>query len=363
MGTNNQSVSMDTKIEVLVKFETGEYTKAALGRLYGVSPRSIGRWIDAANEYLTSYDNAEPVEVPPQAAYDAPEEDVMLPIEGETPVEQEESETSKQNSTVANYQLSKGFINVILSDGSTKTADSSHEHFAEMVQLLLTNDQEEMNKVVELIDVKHKLINTNIAGLEIVNSQITYQGERINSSIAAILIHRIEMGDQPLHLAAFIKRAVKNPSKVSMDTLFDFLAYNNIMINRSGMVLGWKFVNTDYRDNYTNSIDNSVGSVVEMERDKVDPNPDNTCSSGLHVGSIEYVARSANYNRIVLVSLDPADAVVVPTDYNGQKLRSCRYTVIADVTDYVKEYNAGTTSLEELLAEINIDAEPLKGES
>jgi hypothetical protein len=67
-----------------------------------------------------------------------------------------------------------------------------------------------------------------------------------------------------------------------------------------------------------------------MERNKVDDNQNNTCSSGLHFCSENYL-RSFGGDRTVIVKINPRDVVSIPTDYDNSKGRACRYEVIGEV--------------------------------
>ncbi len=88
-------------------------------------------------------------------------------------------------------------------------------------------------------------------------------------------------------------------------------------------------------DKRTGTINNSVGSFVMMNRADVDSNPNQTCSTGLHVASYDY-ARSVygafgveNSDILIEVKVNPRDVVAIPTDYNTQKMRVCQYEVVA----------------------------------
>jgi hypothetical protein len=83
-------------------------------------------------------------------------------------------------------------------------------------------------------------------------------------------------------------------------------------------------------------MDNSIGRVVEMERNMVDDNRDNTCSAGLHFCSHSYL-QSFSGDRTVIVKIDPADVVSIPSDYNNAKGRTCRYEVIGEVERDAKD--------------------------
>jgi hypothetical protein len=77
-------------------------------------------------------------------------------------------------------------------------------------------------------------------------------------------------------------------------------------------------------------MDNSVGKIVEMERNEVDDNKDNTCSSGLHFCSESYL-KSFGGSRTVIVKINPRDVVSIPTEYDNAKGRACRYEVVGEV--------------------------------
>ena len=55
------------------------------------------------------------------------------------------------------------------------------------------------------------------------------------------------------------------------------------------------------------------------------------CYAGLHVGALDYVASYGSpdaEDNIIIVKVNPRDAVSVPTDSSHQKLRTCRYEVV-----------------------------------
>jgi hypothetical protein len=123
---------------------------------------------------------------------------------------------------------------------------------------------------------------------------------------------------------------MQNPSHRSVNELYGFLENNNLPITSDGHFLAYKRVRDDYRDVHSGTMDNSVGQVVTMSRNEVDDNANNTCSSGLHFCSQEYLA-SFGGDRTVIVKINPADVVSIPTDYNNSKGRACRYLVVGEV--------------------------------
>jgi hypothetical protein len=131
-------------------------------------------------------------------------------------------------------------------------------------------------------------------------------------------------------LANFMDNLMTNPSKRAVTELYGFLEVNNLPITPDGCFLAYKKVNAEYKDCHSNTIDNSVGQVVEMERNAVDDNFNNTCSSGLHFCSREYLDHFYG-DHIMIVKINPRDVVSFPRDYNNSKGRCCRYEVIGEL--------------------------------
>ena len=76
-----------------------------------------------------------------------------------------------------------------------------------------------------------------------------------------------------------------------------------------------------------------------------------TCSSGLHFCSLDYLPNfgRGDGNRVVILEIDPADVVSIPSDYNNAKGRACRYKVIsehnAENRDYTDAFDSVVVSL------------------
>ena len=69
---------------------------------------------------------------------------------------------------------------------------------------------------------------------------------------------------------------------------------------------------------------------VEMERNRVDDDKDNTCSKGLHFCSLDYLNHFGG-ERIVILKINPRDVVSIPNDYNDSKGRACRYEIVDEI--------------------------------
>lgn len=165
-------------------------------------------------------------------------------------------------------------------------------------------------------------------GLELIDGVIHLEGEPLPKGLSNKVMAIREMGLPTEPLFNFWDKLKENPSLNSRKMLFKFLEHNGHPITEDGCFLAYRGVTEDFKDRHTNSFDNSVGSVLEMPRENVDDNPNNLCSAGLHVASYDY-AYGFGPKRI-LVKIDPSDVVCVPEDYQGTKMRVCKFEVIAE---------------------------------
>jgi hypothetical protein len=144
------------------------------------------------------------------------------------------------------------------------------------------------------------------------------------------MIQMLQEGFSVEPMVNFMENLYKNPSHRAVTELYGFLEKNNLPITPDGYFLAYKKVRGDYKDCHTGTMDNSVGQVVEMERYEVNDNKDQTCSTGLHFCGQSYLSHFGG-ERTVIVKINPADVVSIPSDYNEAKGRACRYEVIGEI--------------------------------
>lgn len=166
-------------------------------------------------------------------------------------------------------------------------------------------------------------------GYDYEDNVILFQGDPLPVELNSRMIQMVQEKKDPKSLAKFWELLQGNPSHRSVTQLYQFLSHNNIPIDEDGYILAYKAVRTDYKDIYTGKIDNSVGQVVSMPRNKISDDPSRACDTGLHVGAISYVRSYGGDEKHVLICrVHPADVVSVPLDHNGTKMRVCRYEVM-----------------------------------
>lgn len=166
--------------------------------------------------------------------------------------------------------------------------------------------------------------------VDVVDGQVTYAGEAIHSVLAQKIVDMFEQGFDIRPLTNFMRNLFSNPSKRAVDELYGFLEAGNMPITEDGHFLAYKKVREDYKDVHSGTFDNSVGQVVSMVRNKVDDNKDNTCSVGLHFCSFDYL-KSFGGTRIMILKINPADVVSIPSDYGNAKGRCWKYEVVGEV--------------------------------
>ena len=188
-------------------------------------------------------------------------------------------------------------------------------------------------ELLEVVDVQKAVASFSDGLVEIKNGQVLYEGEEVHGSISKRILEFMSKGLPFQPLVNFLNNLMENPSMQSQKELYDFLEHENLAITSDGHFLAYKAVRNDFKDKYRGTFDNSIGNVVTMQRAKVDDDRGRGCSNGLHAGALNYVASYGsvdNGDRIVIVKINPRDVVSVPTDCNCEKLRTCRYEVMAE---------------------------------
>ena len=240
------------------------------------------------------------------------------------------------------YNLGENAI-TIFADGQVHSVRRDNLNFMQVRQSLLDGNYD---KVIKLVDTKSAVEDYALGNIQIKEGDVYYnhssgEQEKLNGVVIDKLLSLMREGiKDPSPIFNFIEKLLDNPSRNSVEQLYNFLDYKELPIDPDGYVVGYKGVSDDYKDQYSGKFDNSVGETLEMKRRSVDDNPENGCSYGFHVGSFDYADSWAGAEgRLMVVRFDPKDAVSVPSCSSYQKLRVCKYEVIAEITDGRKEWD------------------------
>ena len=213
------------------------------------------------------------------------------------------------------------------------------------------------DEVIRLASAKEAIAAfTAGTSIQIVGDQVMYNGAPINNVVANKIREFMAEGFDAQPLVNFLERLMKNPSRTAIDELYLFMEAGRIPLTPDGYLLAYKRVENDYYDCHSRTMlnkpyhlltpedkalfpyekqgvkaeikDNQV--VLSMARNSVDDRRDNTCSYGLHFCSLDYLQHFAA-GRTVVVKIDPADVVSIPSDYNNTKGRTCSYIVLEEL--------------------------------
>ena len=216
---------------------------------------------------------------------------------------------------------------VVVIGNKSHTISKTHITYNKVLEAIKAGD---WDTVKDTIEPKKVVLNYGKGNVSIQGEQLFWKGAPLNNGLATRMITMLQEGFPIEPMVNFMENLFKNPSKRAVDELYGFLEKSNLPITPDGHFLAYKKVRQNYFDVHSGTMDNSVGKIVEMERNQVDDNKDRTCSAGLHFCSLGYLGHFGG-EKIMIVKINPADVVSIPSDYNDTKGRACRYEVIGEL--------------------------------
>jgi len=232
-------------------------------------------------------------------------------------------------------QTEDGFT--VMIDNRPYSVEQDHAEFDTLLEATKEGDSEKFHDHYTV----EKQVGNLFEGTDVtLEDGHLYYGEE-QTPLHGTLIDRIveyidsdeETRAQPM--VNFLDNLMDNPSSRAANELYDFLAHKGIPITDDGCFLAYKTVRNNYHDVYSGKFDNSVGQTIEMRRSKVDDNKNRTCSQDFHVGAWSYAGPNGWYHshgqRVMVVKVNPRDAVSVPADHDATKLRVCKYEVVDEL--------------------------------
>ena len=224
------------------------------------------------------------------------------------------------------FILTENSLTVSL-EGKTYTINSGHPSWRQAIESLKRKDYQALK---DLISVKKAFSAFTGDKVKVIDNQVLFNGEPIHNYLSEKILSFMEKGLPHESLIKFLERLMANPSRRAINELYAFLSHKNLPITDAGTFLAYKSVRSDYTDHYSGNFNNSIGNTLEMTRNNVCDDHNQGCSIGFHAGSLEYASSFGGAESVLLiVEIDPADVVSVPSDCNCQKLRTCKYTVVA----------------------------------
>lgn len=219
--------------------------------------------------------------------------------------------------------------NVIVNfDGQTHIISREDKFSEDLIQAIRDG---KMDQIPMLVSKAKAMEHKSNGVFKVVDGQILLDGVMAPVALSKKILQFLDEGLPYEPLVLFAKKLQKNPSYRSVQQLFSFLEKNDHPITDTGNFIAYKKVRDDFKDVHTGTFDNSVGAVLEMPRNQVDEDPNQTCSHGFHVASWEYATEFYQGGVMLELEIDPADVVAVPVDYQNSKMRVSKYRVLSVV--------------------------------
>lgn len=245
------------------------------------------------------------------------------------------------------FIVGERFVNVInLSTGENTVVMIDNPRFNDALADVKSGNLEGFEHRYTVKGAVNKFVSATASGetglfkIFLENSRVyyTYKGGQkteLDNAIVNRIVDQAAAGFDVKPLCNFMANLLENPNPTSINELYLFLDACKLPITEDGHFIAYKIVRNDFMDIYTGTMRNQIGDIPEMPRFEVDTNRDNTCSKGLHFCSKDYLnaygSGSRDSDRAMLVKINPADVVSIPSDYNNAKGRAWRYEVVGEV--------------------------------
>ncbi len=220
---------------------------------------------------------------------------------------------------------------VMVYDGKTLTVNSGDDRYTAVRDAIRA---EEFDAIPNLLDLKGRLISESNGGLYLLNGMLRCDKYDIPAFLATRIIEMFRQGFSIKPLTLFLENLMENPNESGtiVEELYGFIEHCNLPLTQDGCFLAYKKVRSNFRDLWTGKMDNSVGTIVQMPREKCDFDRGRTCSTGLHFCSEHYM-EGGNYgtsssNQVVVLKINPRDVTSIPDEYKDAKGRACRYEIV-----------------------------------
>lgn len=228
-------------------------------------------------------------------------------------------------------------------DGKVHNVTLDHQNFdqiKETIKLLqkalrdgLVDEAEEHhNALSTLVDIAKVIRDAGEGRVRVEGGIVYYENEPLHNSVTNRILWGLKEGFDMTAYLNFLDNLMENPSNRAVEEVYGFIESNNMGIMDDGRILAYKRVRDDFKDIYTGKFDNTPGQIVQMRRNRVNDNRNETCSHGLHVCAQSYLPHygAGAGNTIVIVAIWPKDFVSIPVDYKNAKARVCEYEVLSE---------------------------------
>ncbi len=227
-------------------------------------------------------------------------------------------------------------VTVVFEDGETGTCYNTDPKYGRLCEAVKKGDYEDARDVLfpgEGLQRKLDAYQASFGKVKVEHGVVSYMDKPLHNTLTERMLDMISEGWDIAPLARFLNNLQDNPSYRAVNELYGFLENSDLPITDDGYFLAYKRIRGDFKDIYSGTMDNSVGTVVKMPRNEVNEDANQTCSAGLHFCSRSYLNSygTSEGNTTVVLKINPRDVVSIPTDYNNAKGRACEYLVLREL--------------------------------
>lgn len=228
---------------------------------------------------------------------------------------------SSTQSPKTKFVLNDGLV-TFFHNGKCFSSSKANPMFNTIVEHLKSGNVQKASELVNIanaIDVASQGIIKNDGGV------LKYNGQNLNETAEEWLVRNMDKGMAAIQpIVNFLARVKTNVHPESVEGLWRFVKECGLVVTDEGKFIAYKYTDDDFMDSHSRTMKYTLGSTVEMPRDKVEFNPSVTCAPGIHAGSMSYIGNKSTLLELVI---DPIDVVSVPFDYKSGKIRCCRVKV------------------------------------
>jgi hypothetical protein len=240
------------------------------------------------------------------------------------------------------YIIANEKINLFI-DNKPVVIDKSNVNYNKITEAIASNDWD-LVKELSKNNFVNELYKLDSLTIDVGNNAVNYKNYQLPDVLRNTLLRLYKQNINLNYMLVFIDNLLLNPSYKTIKELYSFLEAGGLPITDDGHFLAYKKVNGDFTSIHDNKTRNDIGTVVKMDRNLCDDNSNNTCSTGLHFCSYDYLdhfGSGTNSNdRVIIVKVNPQHVTSVPTDYNNTKGRACEYLILCELgqVDLVKPF-------------------------
>lgn len=234
------------------------------------------------------------------------------------------------------YRISDKTITIVV-NRQVHTVQRSAPNANQLIEELAKGEDADLDLIIALSSVKNYMVLMSQGRVSITDDGVRFMDNLISSYMTERIMRHYQEGVDVSPMLAFMDSVMEHPIPGIQNDIFKWCEKGDMPFTAEGHIIAYKKVRADYCSYHASQdgthLLHTIGCYVEMERSAVDPRRDNTCSTGLHFCSYDYLNQyqGANTGRILILAIDPQDVIAIPTDYNQTKGRACRYKIIGEL--------------------------------